>query len=109
MTELAYSRGYYHPAALAERLVYLVLSIVELLLAVRIVLELLGANAGSQFIAWLYGASGGLAAPFQGAFPSLYLGGGYVLDLSAILAMITYAVIAWLVMWLIAFAFSSLD
>jgi hypothetical protein len=80
-----------------------------LLLAIRLVLELLGANASAPFIAWIYNASASLVAPFQGAFPSLYLSGGYIIDLSAILAMIVYAVIAWLVIRLIAFVFSSIE
>jgi YGGT family len=107
MAEVIYTRAY-SPLSITVRVVNIVLSIVELLLAVRIVLELLGANAGAPFIAWLYGASGGLVAPFEGAFPSLTLGNGYLIDLSAIFAMIAYAVIAWLVIKLFEFAFSSL-
>lgn len=108
MAELTYTTRAYSPAVLTARVVNIVLGIVELLLAVRIVLELLGASASAPFIAWLYGASGGLVAPFSGAFPSLNLGNGYLIDLSAIFAMIVYAVIAWLVIRLFEFAFSSL-
>jgi hypothetical protein len=43
MAELVYTSRYY-PTLLAERLVNIVLAIVELLLALRFVLELLGAN-----------------------------------------------------------------
>lgn len=108
MAELVYSRRFY-PVTLAENAVNIVLGIIELLLAVRIVLELLGASAGAPFIAWLYVASGSLSAPFQGAFPSLYLSGNSLIDLSAILAMIAYAVIAWIFIRLIGFIFSSVE
>jgi uncharacterized protein YggT (Ycf19 family) len=108
MAELVYTRRYY-PARLAETVINVVLGFIELLLAVRIVLELLAANASAPFVAWLYSVSYGLVAPFQGAFPSLVLSGGYIIDLSAILAMIAYAVIAWLVVWLISFIFSAVD
>ncbi len=108
MAELVYSRAC-SPLGITARVVTIVLGVVELLLAVRIVLELLGANASAPFIAWLYSASGGLSAPFAGAFPSISLGNGYLIDLSAILAMIAYAVIAWIVVRLFEFAFSSLD
>jgi hypothetical protein len=50
-----------------------------------------------------------LVAPFQGAFPSLFLSGGYLIDLSAVLAMIVYAVVAWIIIRLIAFVFSSIE
>ena len=108
MAELVYATTY-RPVLLAERAINIVLSIMELVLGLRFVLELLGASAAAPFIAWIYNASWSLVAPFQGAFPSLYLSGGYVIDLSAILAMITYAIVAWLVIRLIAFVFASLE
>ncbi len=109
MAELVYTNSRYYPSLLAERVISIVLGLIELLLAVRLVLELLGANSSSAFVAWLYAASGNLVAPFVGAFPSLYLSGGSTIDISAILAMITYAVIAWLVVRLIGFIFASVE
>lgn len=108
MAELVYTRTYY-PATVAERVINVIVGIVELLLAVRFILELLGASASASFIAWIYSTSGSLVAPFQGAFPSIVLSGTSVIDLSAALAMIVYAVIAWIVVRLIYFAFSSID
>lgn len=108
MAELVYSTSY-SPLGITARVVNIVIGIIELLLAVRIVLELLGASASAPFVAWLYDASGGLVAPFSGAFPPINLGNGYLIDLSAILAMIAYVVIAWIVVRLFEFAFSSLD
>ena len=106
MAELIYTRSYY-PGILAERVINVVVGIIELLLAVRLVLELLGANSSSAFIAWIYNASYGLVSPFMGAFPSLSLGTGSVIDLSTVLAMIVYAVIGWIVIRLLSFIFVS--
>jgi len=106
MAEIVYTSRYY-PAALAERAIDIVVGLMELLIALRFVLELLDAGAGSSFVGWIYNASETLVAPFQGAFPSIVLSGGYVIDLSAVLAMIAYAIIGWLIIRLVAFVFNS--
>ena len=80
MAELTYTRTYY-PAHLASRVINVIVSIIELLLALRLVLELLGANPGAAFIAWIYNTSYGLVSPFQGAFPSISLSGNSIIDL----------------------------
>jgi len=107
MTELTYTRQYY-PAELASRVINVIVSIIELLLALRLVLELLGANTGAAFIAWIYNASAGLVAPFAGAFPSISLGGNSEIDFSTVLAMLAYAILGWLVIKLLAFIFAAL-
>jgi len=108
MAEFVYTQPYSYPASFVARVINVVVGIVELLLALRLVLEFLGANSGSSFIAWVYTASGGLVAPFQGAFPSISLGNGSLLDFAAILAMIAYVILGWLVIRLTAFVFSSI-
>ena len=107
MAELTYTRTYY-PAHLASRVINVIVSIIELLLALRLVLELLDANPGAAFIAWIYNTSYGLVSPFQGAFPSISLGGNSVIDLSTVLAMIAYAILGWLVIKLLSFIFTAL-
>jgi uncharacterized protein YggT (Ycf19 family) len=106
MAELTYTRTYY-PAHLATRVVNVIVSLIELLLAIRLILELLGANPGASFIAWIYNASYGLVAPFQGAFPSISLGGNSVIDFSTVLAMIAYAILGWLVIKVLSFIFAA--
>ena len=110
MTEIIYTRSelWYSPSRFIVTIVNLVFGVVEFMLAVRIVLELLGASAAAPFVAWVYIVTAGLATPFSGAFPSWDLGQGYVLDLSAIFAMIGYAIIGWIVVRLLSLLFSTL-
>ncbi len=110
MTEIIYTRAelWYSPSRFIVTIVNLVFGVIEFMLAVRIVLELLGASAGAPFVAWVYDITSGLVAPFAGAFASWDLGGGYVLDLSAIFAMIGYAIIGWIVMRLLSMLFAAL-
>ncbi|HEV8194077.1 MAG TPA: YggT family protein [Ktedonobacterales bacterium] len=76
------------------RLVPLALPIVEGLLLVRIVLLLLAANPDAGFSRWIYALTAPLVAPFQGVFPGASGGQGHVLDTTAILAMVVYAIVA---------------
>lgn len=108
MAQLVYERPYsfFSPATLVSRIVGAVFGIIGFLLAVRIVLELLGASASAPFVAWVYSVTGGLMGPFAGAFPNLSLG-GFVLDISAIFAMIGYAIIYGLVSWVLSLIIRS--
>ena len=76
-----------------SQLVSVVLALIEGLLIMRIVLLLLAANPDAGFSSWIYGLSAPLVAPFQGVFPSIG-GWGHLLDMSAILAIVVYAIIA---------------
>ena len=111
MTDTVYYRpasSYsYYPAALATRVVSIVIGVIEAVLLIRIAFELLAASAASPFVSWLYSVSGGLLGPFAGAFPNLALGGGSVLDVVAILGIIVYAVIGWIVSLVLASLFNA--
>ena len=106
MAELVYMDRL-SPALIAERVINVIIGLIELLLAARLVLELLGANSSAAFIAWLYNASENLVAPFQGALPSISLGGASFIDFSTVLAMIVYAILGWIVIKLVFFVFNS--
>lgn len=84
------------PARRAEQIIYLVLAILEVLLAIRLVLKLLAANPDAGFSALIYGITAPFVAPFQGVFgnPSAQ---GNVLDVATVLAMIVYALLAWII------------
>jgi hypothetical protein len=107
MTEIIATTTTYHPGIFVVRLVNTIIGLIEAAFALRIVLELFAANPASEFIAWVYNVTGTLIGPFSGAFPSIPLGGGSVIDVVAILAMIVYAVIGWLVLQLLLFIFSA--
>jgi uncharacterized protein YggT (Ycf19 family) len=76
------------------RLVLVALAIVEGLLFVRIVLLLLAANPDAGFSSWIYALTAPLVAPFQGVFPGASGSQDHVLDTTAILAVIVYALVA---------------
>jgi uncharacterized protein YggT (Ycf19 family) len=95
--------GYYwpnNPADRAIRVVYLVLGIVEALLAIRVVLKLLAANPGAGFSSFIYGITAPFVAPFQGVFPDPATNGS-VLEVSALLAMVVWALVAWIIVRII--------
>jgi hypothetical protein len=108
MAEVVLQQRYY-PSMLVARIVNLIVGLIEFALAVRIVLELLGASASSQFVAWVYSITASLMGPFVGAFPGISLGSSSFIDVNAILAMITYAIIGWVVIRLLSFIFSSMS
>jgi uncharacterized protein YggT (Ycf19 family) len=78
----------------AAQIVYTIFGIIEVLILIRIILKLLAANPDAGFSSLIYGITGPLVAPFQGVFgaPS---GNGSVLEISSILAIVVYALIAW--------------
>lgn len=76
------------------QVIYYILGIVEVLLAFRFVLKLLGANPSTGFVSFIYSVSGLFVAPFTAVFP-ISSEGGSILEWSVILAGIVYAVIAW--------------
>lgn len=76
--------------------VYLVFGIVEALIAIRFVLRLLGANPNAGFAEFIYGVTAPLVAPFVGLFGSPSAGGS-VFELTSVVALIVYALVAWLV------------
>ncbi|MBI4079612.1 YggT family protein [Candidatus Kaiserbacteria bacterium] len=109
MVDIVYehSRYWYYPSGVPALIVNWVVSIIEFLLAIRLLLVLFGASASSEFVAWFYGLTGRLVGPFFGAFPNLSLG-GFVIELSTIFAMIGYAIIGWLIVQVLALVSSAL-
>ena len=77
------------------QLIYWVLGLVEGLILVRMILKVLGANPAAGFAEFIYGITAPLVAPFVGLFsnPSYQTS---VLELSSIVALIVYALVAWL-------------
>jgi hypothetical protein len=108
MAEIVLRRTYY-PAIFVARVVNTIVGIIEVALAVRIVLELFGASSSSLFVAWIYGVTSAMIGSFSGAFPGLVLSPGSVIDLVAILAMIGYAILGWIVVRLLMFIFNSMN
>lgn len=76
-------------------------AVVESFLGLRFLLKLFGANGNNGFVDWVYEMSGALLEPFRGIFPSKVFENQYVLEFSTLFAMLMYAIIALLIMWLI--------
>jgi len=78
----------------ATQLVWLLFGILEALIALRIGLKLIGANPASPIAEFIYGFTSLFLLPFAGltATPSA---GGMVLEVSSVIAMLVYALIAW--------------
>ena len=75
-------------------LIELIFDFIELILGLRIVLKLFGANASAPFTNWIYETTRPLIAPFQGMFPSPVISGGFVIEFSTIFALLIYGFIA---------------
>jgi uncharacterized protein YggT (Ycf19 family) len=82
------------PTYRASQILYLLLGIIETLIIIRVVLKLLAANSGVDFVRFAYGVSAPLMAPFQGIFPTP-VSHNSVLELSSLVAMVVYALVAW--------------
>ncbi|HXZ03517.1 MAG TPA: hypothetical protein VEH81_01720 [Ktedonobacteraceae bacterium] len=76
------------------RVVYFVLAVLEIILLLRLIFRLLGANQSSDFVMFLYNLSHVFVAPFNGIFNDQALGRS-VFEISTVVAMIVYALIAW--------------
>jgi YggT family protein len=81
--------------------IYLLFGILEGLLAIRFFLDLLGANPAAGFTQFIYGITKPFLAPFVGLFGTERLGGS-VLDVSPVMAIIVYSLIAWVLVRAVA-------
>ena len=73
----------------------------EVVLALRFVLRLFGANSGNDFVSWVVEMSNPLLAPFRGIFPGAVFENQYVLEFSTLFAMLVYMVFGLFVMMVV--------
>lgn len=74
---------------------YFILGVLEVILFLRLLFRLLGANTTNSFITFLYNLSHIFVGPFNGIFNDQTLGSAGVFEVSTIIAMLVYALIAW--------------
>ena len=79
----------------AQRIVWYVVGFIVALLALRLVLQLLGANQGNAFVDLVYGLSGIFAAPFFGMFSYTPSYGVSYFEISTLIAILIYSLIGW--------------
>lgn len=82
------------PLYRGTQVVWYVLGLVEILLAFRFVLKLLGANPDAGFTAFIYGVTYIFAAPFLNVFRVTQVAGS-VFEWTTLLSMLVYWVLAY--------------
>lgn len=80
---------------MAARVVWYITGVIIALLALRLVLQLLGANEGNPFVDLVYGLSGIFAAPFFGMFSYEPSYGVSYFEVSTFVAILIYTLIGW--------------
>lgn len=84
-------------------IVYYLFAALQLLLLVRILLHVIGANPDNGFTAFIYNFSAPFVALFATIFTNPTFSATSVLEVTTIIAMIAYQLLAWLigrVIWL---------
>jgi hypothetical protein len=71
-----------------------IVGVVDVLIAGRFLLKLLGASAQSSFVNLVYGVSSPLVAPFHGIFPNSGSAGN-VFEPAALVAIAVFALLGW--------------
>lgn len=81
-----------------EYLIYFFFGTLEVLLAFRLVLKVMGANIASAFVGLIYGVTRFFIIPFEGIFRRGFTQGietTSVLEPSTLVAIVVYAILAW--------------
>ncbi len=85
---------------LATRIIWFLTGLLLVGLVARFILKATGANTVSSFVSFVYNATAAFVAPFRGIF-SDSVSGSNVLEVSTIVAIIVWALIAFFVVWLL--------
>jgi len=81
------------PLFKGTQIAWYLLSLLEVLLAFRFVLKLMGANAGAGFTNFIYALTWPFTAPFLAVFPKTAVEGS-IFEWTTLLAMLVYWMIA---------------
>lgn len=84
-----------HSANVAERVVWLIAGILEVLLGMRFVFALLGANPSNGLANFVYSVTHPFVAPFFSLFNYNYVNGLGRFEIYTLVAMAVYGLIAW--------------
>jgi uncharacterized protein YggT (Ycf19 family) len=76
------------------RIVSFIFGVIEAFIAVRFVLELFQANRATSFVQFIYGVSDYFMTPFNAIFRSQHFA-GTTIEVSALVAIVVYVLIAW--------------
>jgi hypothetical protein len=84
--------------------IYFLSGALGVLLLLRVVLRLFGANPNNEFAQVIYGLSNPFVAPFDNLFGNPVPGRSQVFETNTLVAIVAYALLAWLVgrlIWLV--------
>jgi uncharacterized protein YggT (Ycf19 family) len=85
-----------------RNLINIAATIIELLLTFRLILKFLTVNAHAPFVAWLYGITERLVAPFVNILPNWKIS-GFVIDFATLAALIVYAIAGYLLLMILPY------
>ncbi len=94
------SAGRFTALDTSQRVIWFIAGLFLIDLGLRFFFKLTGANAGNGFASFIYGTTEPLVAPFRGIFGSA-ASGGAVFEPVTLVAMIVYALLAWLLVSLL--------
>lgn len=80
--------------AITQRVIWFIVGVIDVLIAIRFALLLLGANQSAGFVDFIYGITGIFVAPFVGIFGEPTYG-SFMFEWSSILAILVYTLIGW--------------
>jgi len=78
------------------KLLYILISFGQTLIIFRIVMSLIKANLNNTFVAWVYSISDILITPFQGMMAKEIYLDNYKIELTPIIALIFFSIIAFI-------------
>lgn len=83
------------------KVIYAAFGLAELILGLRFILKLFGANGGNDLVNWVYETSAAVLDPFRGIFPTQVFKSTFVIEFSTLFAIIIYALIAMLLVFVV--------
>jgi hypothetical protein len=98
---MAYRSYRYYRTTSLRILIDLIFVVIEILIGLRILLKLFGASTQAPFVDWIYQTSQPLVSPFLGIFPSARIEGPFLIEISAIFALIIYLFIHYILDWIV--------
>jgi hypothetical protein len=75
--------------------VWLLAGVLETLFAIRVILKLIAANPAAGFAQFISNATAPFLSPFAGLMRNATASGGSVLEVTTLIAMLVYALLAW--------------
>jgi uncharacterized protein YggT (Ycf19 family) len=87
------------PTLYLSALIRFIIGLAEVILVLRIVLRLFAANPTASFVHWVYSTSSTLLEPFRGIFQPGVIDKSYVLDFTALFALVVYGLLGSLLVY----------